>query len=630
VEYQKAKSAHKLVIPRGEELRSKILRTSEIIANIVGGTLGPGGHPVLIERPEFGLPPIITKDGVTVFRALGFMDATMHCIMESQRDASVRTATEAGDGTTTATILGDAFLRNTLEYTEKNPELSSQVIIRDIQKTYSDVLEPEVNRLSIRGDLESDEGRAYLKAVAVVSGNGDQDLASAVMECFDICGDEGNVTIIEATGPSGYGVEKVSGYPVAMGYEESLRRFYPAFINRPDLQQILVEKPAFVLYFGSINDIQTLVPLMKKVQEAWEGEYLKTPNIVVVAVGFSEAVLASLTTNWSSPGSINILPILVPNNSPIHNAQRNFLDDLAAVTGSTVFDPITRPLDNAEFTDIGNIALDEDDAWKPLGVREVEVSRYRTSVVGVCQDDILIARAEQVKVQAEQSESELESSLIRERLAKLTGGIARLRVIGSSNGEVKERRDRAEDAICAVRGAIKHGCLPAGCWTLIRLAVILPHTKINTAIVIPALFRPLVVLLSNVGINISPTGRTKMSLMARLFCKRPQSSDLSFSDDDLSSFPGFLESARSGVVKDAVIYDVSGGRMVNAVEAGLLDSTPAVREALKNAISIATLMGTLGGTIVQPRDHTFESKEGHAASDFERNSNFNPADERGL
>lgn len=610
MEYRKVKSAAKVVLTRGKVLESVILKTAKDIATIVGGTLGPQGRPVLIERPEHGLPPIITKDGVTVFRALGYQDPVAHCLCEAMRDASVRTASEAGDGTTTATVLAEAFIRLTQQFCSDNLGISPQSVVRDIQHTLSTVLLPEIERLSLKGDLESEDGRRRLRAVAKISGNGDEELADAVMQCYDICGDEGNVNIVEGSGPvSKYEVERIDGFPIPMGFEESIPRFFPVFINKAETQQILVDKPLFLLYFGRINEIQTIVPVLEMIQEAFSPTErgatptLTTPNVVLVASGFSEAVLASLARNWAEPGSINILPLCAPNHSPVHNAVRNFLDDLAAVTGATVFDPLTRPLDTLQgFDDIGNVGFDDTDhKWKPMGVTSIEVGRFRSTVLGHCDDDILLARAEQVKGMAEQAESELEAGILRERLAKLSGGIARLKVIGGSNGEVKERRDRADDAICAVRGALKHGCLPGGTWMLKRLTAILYKTPINTKIVIPALDRPTEVLLENAGVDTDHSDVIKAKL---------------------------LGSAARGDVANAEVWNAATGKFVKADEAGLLDSTPAVRDALKNAISIATLKGTLGGVIVQPRDISMERSEAGASAEFDRYINHNPADER--
>ncbi len=599
MEYLKAKSAAKSVTPRGSKLEHLVLSTMSVIATIVGGTLGPGGHPVLIERPEFGLPPIITKDGVTVFKSLGFQDPVQHCIMEAARDASVRTAAEAGDGTTTATILAHAFVDRTTAFCKANPGTSPHRIIQEVQETFRNVLCPEIDRLTLHGDLESDTGRATLRAVACISSNGDEALADAVMTCFGICGDDGNVTISEASeGNSPYPVTKVEGFPVPNGYENSCGKFYPVFINDQEKQRSLVERPVFVLYFGRVTEIQSAVPLFQKLQEAWSGQYLKTPNIVFVAEGFSEAVVAQLAMFWSTPTNINVLPLVVPS-SPIPNGHRHFLDDLAAITGAKVLDPVTATLSEAEFEDLGNIALDLDNVWKTQGVTAVECGRYRTTILGHCDDDLVLDRADQIRGMLQNAGSELDASFLAERLAKLTGGIAELKVVGSSNGELKERRDRAEDAVCAVRGALKHGALLGGGWTLLRLASVLPDTAVSRDIIRPALEAPVRVLFANVGLVGDEVEHT------------------------LAKLKGFVTSS------DAQVYNARTRTWVNGHEAGILDSTPAVREALKNSISIATLLGTLGGTVVQPRDMAFERKEAVEAADFDRMSGYNPADERG-
>lgn len=614
----KAKSAVKSVLARGPKLEEKKLHTMAVIAAVVGGTLGPGGHPVLIERPEYGLAPTITKDGVTVFKSLGFQDAVEHCIMEAARDASVRTAVEAGDGTTTATILAEAFVRRTSEYCKAHPGTSPQVVVRRIKKLFTDILAPELDRITVKADLASDEGRRRLESVARVSANGDVELARAVMKCYDITGDDGNVTIVESSGSGGYQVERIDGYPIEMGYETSCGHFFPAFINKPGTQQVFLEKPAFVLYFGRVNDIQTLIPLMQALQEAAvpaeahgaggavvvAKPTLATPNVVVVATGFSESVVASLANNWSSPGSINIFPLVAPQNV-MANSQRHFIDDLAAVTGATVFDPVTNPLENAGFDDIGNIALDSDDGiWKPLGVTHFECGRYRSTVVGYCQEDILLARVNDVRAMAENAESTYDANDLRVRLAKLTNGIAKLKVVGASHGDIKERCDRAEDAVCAVRGAIKDGCLIGGCWALARLDALLGQIEyiqdpVVQGIVRPALQEPLTVLLRNLGHT--------STVELRLPLER---------------------SAAIGDVETAQVYNGETGTYVNGLETGLLDSKPAVYEALKNSISIATLLGTLGGTVVFPRDLEFERRDARDASEFNRMISSNPADER--
>nr|MBA3353978.1 hypothetical protein [Blastocatellia bacterium] len=321
----------------------------ETISSIVGATLGPGGQPVLIERFEHGLPALVTKDGVTVFRALGFDDPAAQTIMETARDASVRTASEAGDGTTTATILSEAIVRNIHRYCYQNKRVSPQRVVRHLEKTFRDHVEPAVKRLSRTVELGTDEGDRLLKAVAGVSSNGDSDLADAVMECFEITGDEGNVTILESSGSSRYEVEKIEGFSIAMGYEESCAKFYAKFINDPGTQRTIMEKPVFLLYHGRINEIQTVALLMEQVGSAWQTTQFNH-NVVLVATGFSETVLGNLAANFSYEGSINVFPLLAPM-SPQSNGQLQFLMDVAAVTGAKILDPLNAPIEMASLDD---------------------------------------------------------------------------------------------------------------------------------------------------------------------------------------------------------------------------------------------------------------------------------------
>ena len=609
----KPHAAFKTVLPRSEKLENHILSTMEKIAKIVGGTLGPGGHPVLIERQEMDLAPMVTKDGVTVFRSLGFPDAVDQNILEAARDASVRTAVEAGDGTTTATILAEAFVRYTLEYCKKNPGVPPIKVIKTIQNVYKNVLEPLIDKSAITCSLGTETGRKLLHSVATLSGNGDTELGDAVMKCFDICGDDGNVTIIESSGPTSYEVESIKGFPIAMGYEESCAKFFPTFINDNTTQRIVADKPLFLLYLGRITDFQNILPALVKVADGWKDGWITSHNLVVVATGFSESVLAQFAFITGNPEQINVFPLVVPQ-SPLMNGQKNFLDDLAAVTGATVLDQVTRPLETIEMvpddgegsykTDFGNIKIEENDAgtpiWVPAGVTTYECGRYRSSVVGFADEELLLQRLEVVKQQLASSESKLESDLTNERVAKLTGGIAKLKVIGSSNGELKERRDRAEDAVCAVRGALKHGALIGGGWMLAKLINALDdNDPVQAEIIKLALWMPIITLYENAGLDTSYESLTK---------------DFTF--------------RKNGKLENVMVRDISKNEVVNAIENGILDSLPAVREALKNSISIATLLGTLGGCVVYPRDKEVDKIEGADYNSFIRDSGWNPANER--
>lgn len=582
IEYGKSKSASKYVLTPGPELDFHIDRALSIADAVVGATLGPGGRPVLIERYEHGLPPFVTKDGVTVFRSMALRGSAQHCALEIARDGAARTASEAGDGTTTATILTYAIYKRIKQFCADNPKVSAQRLVRHLEKVFRDHIEPTIKSLSVKADLGTDEGKKLLRAVANISVNGDTDLADAVMKCFDITGDEGNVTIVDKNGPSGYDVEAIDGYAIpGMGYEDSCGGYYSKFVNDPGSQRCVMSKPTFVLYNGVINEMQMLMPLLEKVGSAWinkdvNGEKLHetayTSNVVVVAMGFSDTVLGTLAMNFEKPETFNVFPLIVPNSGQA-NGQYEFLMDVAAVTGAKVLDPLNAPLEMAELTDFGP------------GVEQFEVHRFRSSIMGYADEFLLLCRIDELKQKLQAPESELDAILLRERVAKLSRGIAKLWVIGSSNGEIKEKRDRAEDAICAVRGAIKDGTLPGGSWTLLKLCESMPHDDFVDGVLRQAFMRPFNRLVSNGGIV-----------------------------DDAEA-AGVLGPILLGIgAGEKVVYDFLEHRHVDAYESGILDSTPAVLESIRNSLSNASSLGTLGGLVVFERDGEWESQEAKATA----------------
>lgn len=579
---------------RGPSLQRTISETLKLCSDLVGATLGPGGMSVVIERQEENLPPIITKDGVTVFRALGFEDSACHVLMEAARDAAIRTASEAGDGTTTATILAESFVRYTQEFCNANPHVSPQRVVRILEEYFTTTMEPWIDRLAVKPDLGTDEGKKLLHSVAKVSANGDKPLADAVMKCFEIIGDSGNVTIVESTGPSKYEVMKIEGYPVPVGYEDSCGAFYQKFINDPGTQMCLLEKPSFILNHGRITDFNTIYPLLNAIADAVsnltevDGRRL-THNVVIVATGFSETVLANLAAGFPMDGTLNVYPLVAPV-SPIRTGQYDFLMDLAAMTGGAIFDPLEKPLQNFQLEDLG------------FGPRAFEASRFRSSIIGYRDQILVLERVDQIEKQlTDIATSELDRTLLRERVAKMTSGIAKLIVTGSSHGEIKEKRDRAEDAVCAVRGAIKHGALPGGGAVLSDLArhfAAFPdddrdETRVARLVISQALLEPVKRLYTNAGYN----------------------------REDATKMACSLETDR--------IYDVLERKWVNPFAGGVLDSVPAVKEAIRNSISIASLLGTCGGTVVFKRDGELERTEAKETADFLRNANVNEANERG-
>lgn len=605
MQYGKIKDIGKVVLPAGDLLSKKTLEVMKTVSEAVGNTLGPAGRPVLVERQETGIPSFVTKDGVTVFRALGFDDPVKQEIMATAREASARTASEAGDGTTTATVLAEAIVRLTHDFCKENPSIYPQRVVRKLEEAFKEVIEPTIKSISKKVNFSSETERKLLHAVAKVSANGDTELANAVLECFDLVGDDGNVTLYEYSGPSKYEVEQVNGYTIEMGYEQSCDRFYSLFINDSANQRVRLEKTQFLLYHGQLNELVRIGNLIDDFGNRWKQNPDQPRNLVIVAQRFSEEVLGMLAANFRMPESFKVFPLLIPT-SPIPSAAMQFLEDLSAVTTATVFNPISNPLDNARLDDLG-YPVDAFESYRSRSTIVVEEDQKDLSeltpeeqVIRDVRENRLLDRVDDLSVQIEQAESRLDRMLLEERLAKITGGIAKLKIFAPSVGDQREKRDRAEDAVMSVRGALKHGALPAGGWAIYnaikRLQGAYSDDPVINGILIPALEEPVKRLLRNAGINDEDSANIRKQLVEE-------------------------------VAKDStVIYDVWNNEFVDALEEGLLDSVPAVLEAIRNSISIAGLLGTLGAAVVYMRDHALDRQEAIANERFVRTANADYAD----
>jgi len=579
-QYAKAKSPPKDILTRKNGLQKVIHETMALCAEVVGSTLGPGGMSVVLERGELDTAPIVTKDGVTVFKHLGFKDPAAQVLMEAARDAAVRTAQEAGDGTTTATILAHALVDHTMSFCELNPRVSPQRVVRLLEKTFREEIEPTISKSAIKVSIGTPEGRSRLVDVAKVSANGDSDLADAVLKCFDVVGDEGNVTILELEGSSRYEVEQIEGYSLSTGYEHSTKRFYQAFINDSATQMCVLQKPLYLLYFGQLSDLFPVKKLLGQVVANFE---TVGRNVVICATGFGERALVELAASFPNEMALNVYPVKVPL-THMQTGQWDTLQDLAAVTGAKVLDPLNNPAEEANIN-----ALGTSDSF--------EAGRFRTSVLGFRDDILILERARALKAQINAPETaQLDKLIIQERLGKLTSGLAKLKIFGSSSGELREKRDRAEDAICAVRGALKHGILPGGGYMLAKLFAQYDSSTdiILREVLAPALRAPVERLYRNSG----------------------------FTDEETS-----LQIKRT--IEGTDVYDILESTWNPAATTSVIDSVPAVVEAIRNSLSISSLLGTCAGTVVFFRDHELDKAEARAEAEWQRNANApSEADDR--
>jgi len=589
---KKVKSTSKMYMSDPKKIREMVVKTMTRISDIVGATLGPSGRVCLIESDFDGIPNKNTKDGVTVFNSLGAENAYEHLIIEQTRDAATRTASEAGDGTTTATVLAAEMTKNLLDFCDRDKKFSPQRVVRILNRLLNRELLPYIQQASIKVDVNNQH---LLKKVAQISANGDEEMANAVISAFELTGMSSNshVTIQELSGPGGYNVKLVEGFPIPMGYEESIGKFHSVFINDQSNLRCVLEKPMFLLFDGQIHDLVMLHDTIEKIGQEYANGNADYKNLVVVSHGFSENVLTNLSFNFANPNTINIVPFVTPRNQ-IVNCQLNFLNDLAAFTGAKVFG-MTSPLREATPESFGR------------NMERFEMYRFKSTVVGLPDQMDIEVRVDVLNQQAKDPESVAASIDLKERIGKLTSGIAKLEIFAGSSGELKEKHDRCEDAVCAVRATINHGALPGGCRTLTDLAANMynlksddeQEKKVAKEVLAESLMKPLEKLLDNAGYNRDEAA----AIISNLFKDRN------------------------------MVYDVEQMLFGKAEELGVFDATKAVEEALKNAMSIASVMGVMGGLVCHPRDNQLEREEAQKENAYRQAvenpySSINEANER--
>lgn len=572
--YRKVKDAPKIFETDKKKIKSLVLNTMRKISDAVGSTLGPNGLNSLIESDYPGIAHKNTKDGVTVFKSLGSHNAYEHVIIEQARDVATRTATEAGDGTTTATVLSYSIIENLFSFCEENPKYSPQKAARRITEVAANSIIPYIAEKSIKIDTSNQH---ILKMIAKISANGDEEMSNAVIKAFEEIGygDSSHITIREASGAPAYKVERIDGFPVAIGYEESIGKLHTVFINDQANQRCYLEKPLFLLYDGQLNDLMSILPLLDNMTKKYVDEGISEyKNLVIFAHSFSENVLTQFAFAFSNPTQLNILPLITPR-AQFLNSQLHFLQDLAAFTGAKLFG-LHKQLATATIDDLGK------------GMDNIESYRFRSTIVGDPNTADVEVRAEDLKIMLENAESQAEKVWFQERIGKITNGIAKITIYAGSNGEVKEKQARCEDAVCAVRAAINNGALPGGARIAIDLALKLIQDlgpQDPAAIILaPSLMSLPMRLLENAGYSLEDANDIILKL---------------------------IESPK-------FVYDIENQKFGLPEDVGLFDATKAVSEAIRNAVSIASVLGTMGSIVCYPRDEQLERAEAKADNEFMR------------
>jgi chaperonin GroEL len=517
----------------GTELKEKLLSGIEKLNLAVSSTLGPGGRTVLIREQNGEVK--VTKDGVTVAKAFHKLEDDVEDLgAQLVKQVSIKSAVEAGDGTTTSTLLATEIVKEGLKVIRQG---SNAVEIKNsIDKTVKQVIE-NIKKVAI--DIDSEE---QVKQVATISGNNDPEVGNLIATAIEKVGREGVVTIEESKSGE-TSLEVVEGMQFDRGYKS------PYFVTNNTTMQAVLEDPYIFLYDGRISSAQELLQVLTKANS-------ENKPLLIVAEDIGEEALATLIVN-KMRGIVQVCAVKAPD---FAERKTLILEDIAILTGGSVASKDKgHKLDKLTGAQVNDF----------LGrARLVTVSKDETTIIdGKGVETVIEARAEEIKEQIEKSTSFYEKEKLQERLGKLVGGVAIINVGGNSDIEIREKKDRVEDALYATKAALADGIVPGGGSALFNAS--LQHyaqDSVNDAIaqeiVQKAIQMPFKKILENAGIQ-----------------------------DWYNKIP-----------KEGQVYDAKNHVIVDALEAGIIDPAKVVITALRNAASVA-------GTILTTESVVFEKKE---------------------
>lgn len=538
--WEKGKS--KVVKVADKNLNKEIMYALKTMSAIVGSTLGPGGRPILLERD--GLPPLVTKDGVTVAKSINMLDAVHNIVVECVKEVAERTAKDAGDGTTTSVILAHAIVACGQEWLTENPSVSPQVFFRQVRREYDEIIVP-----FIKDHARKLDGEEMMRHVAMISANGDADVADAVVEAVNTSGEDGAVVIEESSGTRTYSEVK-EGFSWPKGLDALGPTLGSLFVNDEKNFECVFDSPLIVFFNGILSNISAVSAL---VQQNIENPAKARP-MVFVAQDFSDEMKQVFALNMKQ-GSLKMVPVSPPRDGT-NMGREMVMQDLAAYTNGKVFDNHT--LGAAKLEELGDCD-------------QFRMARYQTVFLGEPDQDSVKGRIATIKSQINHVDKEIDAEIYRERIARLTGGITTIFVGGRSDLEIRETKARVDDALCAVRAALKDGVVPGGAAMTYRLSLVEGlHPVLKQA-----LKQPLYRLLDNAGVTSEGTVLVTTSL-----CD-----------------------------KDGQVYDVMNHTFVDPWEAGILDPAKVIEAAIGNALSVAATLVTLGGMVVVGRDLNLEAQK---------------------
>jgi chaperonin GroEL len=518
-------------ITYSEEARQSILRGVDKLANAVKVTLGPKGRNVVIEK-KFG-SPTVTKDGVTVAKEIELKDPHENLGAQMVKEVASKTSDSAGDGTTTATILAQAIYREGIKNVVAGSNPMS--IKRGIDKAVSKV----VDKLKeISKDIND---KKEIAQVGTISSNNDHEIGNIIAEAMDKVGKDGVITIEENKS-----IETVLDIVEGMQFDRGY--ISPYFVTNPDSMECVLEDAYIIIYDKKISSMKDLLPILEQLAK-------QNAQFLIIAEDVEGEALATLVVN-KLRGTLNCCAVKAPG---FGDRRKEMLQDLAVLTGGQVVsEDLGLKLENIKFTDLGR-------------AKRIVIDKENTTIVeGAGKEKDIEARVNQIKKQIEETTSDYDREKLQERLAKLVGGVAVIKVGAATETEMKEKKARVEDALNATKAAVEEGIVPGGGVAFIRALSGLDNLKlgsdeqIGVEIVKKALEYPIRQIAENAG------------------------------------YEGSIIVNEIKASKDVAYgFDAYEEKYTDMIKAGIIDPTKVARCALQYAASVASLMLTTEALITE-------------------------------
>src|SRR5712672_1360830 len=516
----------------GVDARDRMLRGVDILHNSVKVTLGPKGRNVLLDK-SYGAPRS-TKDGVTVAKEIELTDRFENMGAQMVREVAQKTNDAAGDGTTTATVLAHAIVR------EGAKSVAAGMNPMDLKRGIQKAVEAVVADLKKRA--KKVKSNDEIRQIGTISANGDTDIGQMIAKAMAKVGNEGVITVEEAKSLETE-LEVVEGMQFDRGYNS------PYFITNAEKMICELEEPYILIHEKKLSSLQPMLPILEAVVQAGR-------SLVIIAEEIEGEALATLVVN-KLRGGLKVASVKAPGYG---DRRKSMLEDIAIVTGGQVIsEDLGIKLENVKLNMLGT-------------AKRVRITKDNTTIIdGAGKKNDIQSRVAQIKAQIEETTSDYDKEKLQERLAKLAGGVAVIRVGGATEVEVKERKDRVDDALNATKAAVEEGIIPGGGTALLYAAKTLKELTGDNedqtqgiAIVRRAIQYPLRIIVQNAG-------------------------------QEASIVVGKLLEQKSNTYG----YDAQGEKYVDFIEAGIVDPTKVVRTALQDAASVAALLITTEAMVAE-------------------------------